>query len=115
MAAGRPGRLMWGPVAQLVEHRVYTAGVVGSSPAGPTDITARHTPVALVDKVLTWPLVLRKSAGSSAAARLMTSRRSATSSWSANRCPLRSSVIARGPVSEHLLDDLDVGAAAVAS
>lgn len=27
-----------GPVAQLVEHRVYTAGVVGSSPAGPTDL-----------------------------------------------------------------------------
>ena len=27
-----------GPVAQLVEHRVYTAGVVGSNPAGPTQI-----------------------------------------------------------------------------
>lgn len=27
-----------GPVAQLVEHRVYTAGVVGSSPAGPTHV-----------------------------------------------------------------------------
>src|SRR5665648_332204 len=33
-----------GPVAQLVEHRVYTAVVVGSRPAGPTHITAgqRH-------------------------------------------------------------------------
>ena len=27
-----------GPVAQLVEHRAYTAGVVGSNPAGPTEL-----------------------------------------------------------------------------
>lgn len=28
-----------GPVAQLVEQRVYTAAVVGSSPAGSTEFT----------------------------------------------------------------------------
>ena len=33
-----------GPVAQLVEHRVYTAGVVGSSPAGPTSTCADQRP-----------------------------------------------------------------------
>ena len=32
----RPGE---GPVAQLAEHRVYTAGVVGSIPAGPTPLS----------------------------------------------------------------------------
>ena len=35
-APPRLADVRYGPVAQLAEHRVYTAGVVGSRPAGPT-------------------------------------------------------------------------------
>jgi len=33
-----------GPVAQLVEHRAYTAAVVGSNPAGPTKVCSSEPP-----------------------------------------------------------------------
>ena len=40
-AAPLPAKLLHeGPVAQLVERHVYTVDVVGSSPAGPTLLSA---------------------------------------------------------------------------
>ena len=53
-----------GPVAQLVEHRVYTAGVVGSNPAGPTNkpqVTALESIRSLIAELVAKGTVARRS------------------------------------------------------
>ena len=95
----------------MAEHRVYTAGVVGSIPAGPTHKTAGHRPAATPGRnphIPASPQKVRKIRRGRPADDVETVRN--VIQLVREQVPVEVERHARGVVPEHLLDDLHVGA-----